>query len=619
MKDNRQSTSLPRLLKALAFAGVPMLVVIVIAIPLLWKPPRENPDSKSLVANESAEEPVMEEVSQQLHQIEKLLSDSIQGVGQDVSSFVASTFQSNRLRPSNPRHAFEDDAITIWHGPPECTSSEQTDAATFRGVDGFVSATQELVQPFSELGPIRTKFKIYRVNSTPTTITTEQYFSIFGKNAEASREVNSIWKCRWSRTAANAPPLLEQIDVERFEEAVVDIPAGTLFSDCTEAVLGANQSYREQLSFGSDYWTERALFTPINGYQGLAIGDVNNDGLDDFYLCQESALPNRLFVQNLDGTATDRSAESGVDWLEGSRSALFVDLDNDGDQDLVVATFNALLFMENDRTGKFTTKNTMRACRNGFSLSAADFDQDGKVDIYVGFYYPTNGDPDLIALPQVYHDANTGGRNILLRNDGDWNFRDVTELTGLSKNNSRFTFATSWEDFDNDGDLDLYVANDYGRNNLYRNDYTIFTDIAGEAAVEDQSFGMSVDWADCNQDGWMDLYVANMFSAAGNRATHQPEFRSNNEEARRRFQYIARGNSLFLNNGGQQFRRHQPAGWRDDGSLVMGITVCRSQQRRLGRLGRRQWLFDARKQARFVKLLLATGSVAVANGRGCGR
>ena len=70
----------------------------------------------------------------------------------------------------------------------------------------------------------------------------------------------------------------------------------------------------------------------------------------------------------------------------------------------------------------------------------------------------------------------------------------------------------------------MYVANDYGRNNLYRNNSGKFTDVAGEMGVEDMSAGMSASWSDFNRDGYMDLYVSNMFSAAGNRITFQRQF-----------------------------------------------------------------------------------------------
>ena len=87
------------------------------------------------------------------------------------------------------------------------------------------------------------------------------------------------------------------------------------------------------------------------GHHGLAVGDVNGDGLEDLYVCQSGGLPNRLFVQNDDGTATDMSASAGVDCLNTSSSALILDLDNDGDQDIVLGTFSHILILENDGSG----------------------------------------------------------------------------------------------------------------------------------------------------------------------------------------------------------------------------------------------------------------------------
>jgi hypothetical protein len=141
----------------------------------------------------------------------------------------------------------------------------------------------------------------------------------------------------------------------------------------------------------------------------------------------------------------------------------------------------------------------------------------------------------------------------LFRNDGG-TFRDVTQLVGLHHNNRRFSMAAAWEDYDNDGDVDLYVANDYGRNNLYRNDAGRFRDVAAEAGVEDISAGMSVAWGDVNGDGWMDLYVSNMFSSAGSRIAYQRRFQATeDEQVRAAFQRHARGNSLFLNSGDGTF------------------------------------------------------------------
>ena len=91
--------------------------------------------------------------------------------------------------------------------------------------------------------------------------------------------------------------------------------------------------------------------TQEHGHHGLALGDVNGDGLDDVYLCAPAGLPNRLFIQNEDGTASDAAGRAGVDWLDDSRAALLVDLENDGDQDLVLAMRQRLLLMSNDGQG----------------------------------------------------------------------------------------------------------------------------------------------------------------------------------------------------------------------------------------------------------------------------
>ncbi|MCA9270272.1 MAG: VCBS repeat-containing protein, partial [Planctomycetales bacterium] len=251
-----------------------------------------------------------------------------------------------------------------------------------------------------------------------------------------------------------------------------------------------------------------------------------------------------------DGTVRDASAAAGVDWLDASAGALFVDLDNDGDQDLVVGAASGVLFHENDGAGKFALKAARSFSSMPQSLSAADYNQDGKLDIYICGHTPSGQRQDeiILGLPVPFHDANNGASNALLRNDGQWAFTDVTAATGLNQNNHRFSYACAWEDYDNDGDQDLYVANDFGRNNLYRNDGGFFRDVAAAADVEDISSGMSVSWGDYNGDGWMDVYVGNMFSSAGNRITYQRQFQVDKKAGDvEQIQRMARGNSLFAN------------------------------------------------------------------------
>jgi hypothetical protein len=222
------------------------------------------------------------------------------------------------------------------------------------------------------------------------------------------------------------------------------------------------------------------------------------------------------------------------------------------------------------------------------SLSAVDYDMDGRLDIYVCAYSKNRrlGSEDSGGLPGagagagfVVHDANDGGNNTLFHNqisaDGTWRFTDVTGEVGLDANNHRYSFAASWDDFDNDGDQDLYVANDYGRDNLYRNDLSSpslteagqgagrqFVDISETAHIENSAFGMSITWGDYDRDGWMDVYVSNMWSSAGNRITFQNKFKPQApQEIKSRYQRLARGNTLLRNRGDGTFGdRSAPAG-----------------------------------------------------------
>ncbi len=351
-------------------------------------------------------------------------------------------------------------------------------------------------------------------------------------------------------------PLLLRVEVADYEET--STPRGPLFVDVTEAAVGHNPSYRDQLLQPPDAWLNR--ITKASGYnktgwQGVSVADVNGDGLDDLLLPEQGGLPNRLYVQNREGTFDDRSADAAIDYLERALAGLFVDLDNDGDPDLVLSSRPAVLVLENDGSGRFArVRHIAGDIPDSNSLSAADYDNDGDLDLYVCAYrraYDERG----VASPVPYHDANNGGRNVLLRNDGGFRFVDATAETGLDANNRRFSLAASWEDVDGDGDRDLYVANDYGRNNLYRNDGGRFVDVAGEAGVEDISSGMSVSWADYNRDGRMDVYVGNMFSAAGNRITYQRKFERDRQRAGplAEVQRMARGNSLFAGASGGGF------------------------------------------------------------------
>jgi len=505
-------------------------------------------------------------VTAQWKRLEKLLVSKTQIKETDVAPLVASSFSCGPLRPSSLRPIFEDRAVTVVRADAEHNDNS---SARYSGAAGFAHTLREMMLPLDNATNLRVKFKVFRVVKRASGAATRQFVSASGLFDEGSVEHHATWDCTWTLPETDELPRLRSMVVREFEQTTARGPSRTLFSDCTTSVLAGNACFQQQLMRGVFDWAgqlERMFGCQLPGYLGLAVADVNGDGLQDVYLCQTGGLPNRLFIQNANGTATDQSHVAGVDWLNRTRSALFVDLDNDGDQDLVVGT-RALLVLSNDGHGRFALQRVLPEISYAYSLAAADYDNDGDLDVFACQYTPYGSQVQVIPLPLPYHDANNGPANHLLRNEGGWKFRDVTVETGIDTGNRRFSFSAAWEDYDNDGDVDLYVVNDFGRNCLFQNDGGRFVNIAAEAGVEDVANGMSASWGDYNRDGLMDLYVANMFSAAGNRVTYQRQFQPQmNRTTKGLFQRLARGNTLFANRGDGSF---------DDVSLKERVTMGR--------------------------------------------
>lgn len=431
----------------------------------------------------------------------------------EIQSFLAEGFLSTSLEPDKP-------ADPLWG-----------DLIKRSGEGGIQTPTspEALLKKIKALGKI--KFKVTRVENRTTHL-----------HVEADRsgaEYSASWLTSWTD---RKPPKLINLTVKNFETIISE---GPWFHDVTNTVIGKNSRFEPQVLHGIDHWAQRITRIgdlSLTGHHGLAVGDVDGDGLEDLYVCDGGSLPNQLYLQQPDGTAKEVALDWGVAWLEDSRSALFVDLDNDGDQDLVVATIAMIAFAENLNNQAFKLRGGFPGAPYPFSLSAADFDLDGDLDIYTCIYGAGNQPKKRgfeASSPTPFNDAANGGRNVLLSNLGGFQFGDVTREVGLDQNNTRWSFSASWEDYDRDGDPDLYVANDFGRNCLYQNNNGQFSNIAKRAGVEDMAAGMSVSWGDSNRDGALDLLIGNMFSSAGQRVSYQRNY----EAGKKR---MARGNTLFI-------------------------------------------------------------------------
>jgi hypothetical protein len=475
----------------------------------------------------------------------------------DAAGLATPTFECSALVPDALSETFDDDVFKVKRA--ECDGSERP---VHFGPEGLVEALRVLVEPFDaivgdtlELKPVSVEMKPVSVELDGTRASTRLLVALSGRSSSGAVERHTTWLVGWE-DAQSEMPKIRSLRVERFEESR---RAGKpLFEDHTASVLGAERAFEEQLAFGFNHWIQRIPgrdYFYLLGTPAIAVGDVDGDGRDDLFIGQQTGLPNLLVLQRPDGSGAEVSREAGLDWLQGTRGALLLDLDDDGDQDLVAGLVGTIVVAENDGSGHFSIASVTAVNDDVMSLSAADFDHDGDLDVYVCAYVAALELAFVGAnVTSVYQDAQNGAANHLLRNEGGLQFVDVTAEVGLDDGNSRYSFASSWEDFDDDGDQDLYVANDYGRNNLYRNDDGRFVDIAAEAKVEDQASGMSVAWGDYDRDGRMDLYVSNMFSSAGNRIAHQDRFLAGaSDDVKERIQRFARGNSLFRNEGGTGF------------------------------------------------------------------
>ena len=322
----------------------------------------------------------------------------------------------------------------------------------------------------------------------------------------------------------------------------------------------------------------------ISGFasSGVAVGDIDGDGLPDLYLTRGPGT-NVLYRQTAPFQFEDVTAGAGVTMATSwSSGAAFADVNGDGHTDLYVCAYDApnALFL-NDGTGKFT--NIAKA--SGVDVKDAslmahfqDYDRDGDLDMYLltnRLYraggLPTgeathmvNGVPQILPEFEPYYRLEktassyvvrtVGREDGLFRNDGTGKFTNVSKQAGIS--GRRYGLSATWIDYDHDGHTDLYVANDFKDPDcLYRNqgDGT-FKDVIQDVVPHTPWFSMGSDAADLNNDGLMDLLVLDMSSTShykekvnmGDMSTHQVFMDTANPRQLMR-------NAVFINSGAGRF------------------------------------------------------------------
>ncbi|MDA7859639.1 VCBS repeat-containing protein [Akkermansiaceae bacterium] len=317
----------------------------------------------------------------------------------------------------------------------------------------------------------------------------------------------------------------------------------------------------------------------------VSVVDVDNDGWDDIYIMVR--LGENLLLHNQgDGTFVEKASDLELSFPGNSTCGIFADFDNDGDSDLMLGrSIERMIYLENTEGWfRIVEQKKTELPFLATSLAAADYNGDGLLDLYITTYRRgnlTGSIPGFVGeegtdwcakyltakeariFRQKYQKSRqethggylnqTGPPNWLLKNMGNGQFERVHSDSSISswKNSLQGT----WGDFDEDGDPDLAVANDWAVDHLFRNDGKEgFVDIASEAGLDLMGFGMGACWGDYDGDGKDDLFVTNMFSKAGQRVL------GDFAEVDPRFVEAASGNFLYRQNEG---KFEQLAGYGD--------------------------------------------------------
>jgi hypothetical protein len=253
----------------------------------------------------------------------------------------------------------------------------------------------------------------------------------------------------------------------------------------------------------------------------VSVTDFDGDGWPDLYFTNSRfGEPNALYRNRGDGTFEDVAASAGVADLnrpgEGvSMGGVWGDFDNDGREDLLVYRYGYLALFKNIDGHHFRDVTEAAGLHRWMNSNGAiwiDYDRDGLLDLYVTAYFRNDIDLWHLATTRIMHNsfefATNGGKNLMFHNLGGGKFEDVTDKLGVGS--TRWTLAAAAADFNEDGWPDIYLANDYGPEELYLNDHGRRFTLSTPGLESESKSGMSVALGDVYNRGHLDVFVTNI-------------------------------------------------------------------------------------------------------------
>ncbi len=278
--------------------------------------------------------------------------------------------------------------------------------------------------------------------------------------------------------------------------------ASTLFTDVTTKT---QIDYTHEEDDFVDFRTSPTLIHMNSKLgPGLAVGDIDNDGLEDFYIGGTEKKPGQLFVQNIDGTFMKRQLPRYN--AQEDMGTLFMDVDSDSDLDLILISggddpevaknkYTDKIYL-NDGHGAFKENTLLKRANSGSSVVAADYDKDGDLDLFIGARY----------VPESYP---LSPKSYMLRNDHG-QYTDATRA--VFKNDGKLGMITDalWTDFDNDTWVDLIVVGEYMAPRFFKNEKGVLKDVSQETGLQHTSgWWNSIAAGDFDKDGDMDYLMGN--------------------------------------------------------------------------------------------------------------